>query len=176
MLRNPLLVLALLVPRVTLSQTPVDPKALDTSIEELRTAIGRWGVVTEFLNEDGSVARSVTGTYEFSWIIPDRVVAGKSEIPALQQAAGILFYLSESRRAIEMVSVGGDGQLWIMTGPLGGDHRLTQEFRTASGGMRRLRFTRYNVSPDAFESRMEYTDDGGRSWKAGNHQRFRRVG
>ena len=62
--------------------------------------------------------------------------------------------------AIEMAAVGADGRLWIMTGPLGGEERLSQEYQTVEGGTGRLRFTRYNVSPDAFESRMEYTEDG----------------
>jgi hypothetical protein len=79
------------------------------------------------------------------------------------------------KRVQEMVSVGRDGQLWIMTGPLGGDYRLTEEFKTADGDSQQLRFTRFNVTPNAFESRMEYTSDGGRTWKPGNHQRFQRV-
>ncbi len=62
-----------------------------------------------------------------------------------------------------------------MTGPLGGETRMTQEYGTTGGGTGRLRFTRYNVSADAFESRMEYTDDGGKTWKPGNHQTFRRT-
>lgn len=151
------------------------PEALQRSVEQLRTVVGRWDVVTEFLNEDGSVARSVTGTYEFTWIVPDRVVAGRSEQPELKQAAGLLFYVNEAERKIEMVSVGGDGKLWIMTGPLGEEERLSQEFPTAGGGVGRLRFTRFNVSPDSFESRMEYTEDGGSTWKPGNHQVFRRA-
>lgn len=106
--------------------------------------------------------------------MPDRVLTGKSAIPELEQAAGILFYINEAKRHIEMVSVGRDGNLWIMTGPLGGEQRLSQEFQTAAGGAGRLRFTRYNVSRNAFESRMEYTEDGGETWKPGNHQTFRR--
>lgn len=149
-----------------------DSAKLQHSVDQLRTSVGEWDVVTEFLNPDGSVARSVTGTYTFNWIVPDRVVAGKSEIPALGQAAGILFYLREQQGEIEMVSVGADGRLWIMTGPLGGEERLSREYRTAAGGTGRLRFTRFNVSADRFESRMEYTEDGGRTWTAGNRQRF----
>jgi len=68
-----------------------------------------------------------------------------------------------------------DGYLWIMTGPLGGDHRLSREFETATGATQVLRLTRFNVSPDGFESRMEFTADGGRTWTPGNHQRFRRA-
>lgn len=164
------------LPGIALAQEATQAEALQHSIDQLRTSIGKWNVVTEFLNEDGSVANSVTGSYEFSWIVPDRVVVGKSEIPEMEQAAGLLFYIGEAQSRIEMVSVGGDGRLWIMTGPLGGEQRLSQEFETAEGGTRQLRFTRFNVSDNAFESRMEYTDDGGKTWKPGNHQTFRRAG
>lgn len=149
--------------------------ALRSSVEELRGSIGRWDVITEFLNPDGSVARSAEGIYEFSWVVPDRVVQGNSRIPAMDQASGILFYLNEARRVIEMVSVGADGRLWVMTGPLGGNVRTTQEYQDSGGGTGQLRFTRYNASPDRFESRMEYTEDGGATWKPGNHQVFRRA-
>lgn len=157
------------------AETPGADAALRHSVDQLRTSVGRWAVVTEFLNEDRSVAKSVTGTYEFSWVVPDKVVAGRSEIPELKRVAGILFYVNEAKKQIEMVSVGGDGALWIMTGPLGGEERLSQEYKTSGGGSGRLRFTRFNVSNDAFESRMEYTEDGGKTWKPGNHQTFRRA-
>ena len=62
-----------------------------------------------------------------------------------------------------MVSVGADGHLWTMTGPLGGEVRLSQEYETADGGTGRLRFTRFNVGQDTFESRMEHTDDAGKT-------------
>jgi hypothetical protein len=148
---------------------------LDRSVEQLRHSVGRWRVVTEFLNPDGSVARSVAGSYEFTWVIADRVVSGRSDIPQLGQSAAILFYVRPSQREIEMTSVGEDGRLWVMTGKLGDEVRFTPEFSTAGGGASKLRFTRFNVTPNGFESRMDYTDDGGRSWKPGNRQRFERV-
>ena len=148
---------------------------LQHSVSQLRSTIGEWEVTTEFLQEDGFVAKSVGGKYEFSWVVADRVVAGRSDIPELGQTAGILFYVNEKKAVIEMVSVGADGRLWIMTGALGGEERVSQEFPTTDGGTMRLRFTRYNVSNDAFESRMEYTLDGGKTWNPGNHQVFRRA-
>lgn len=156
-------------------QAPVDSAALMHSVEQLRNSIGRWAVTTEFLNPDGSVARAVEGVYHFSWVVPDRVIAGGNEIPALGQASAFMFYINVGKRAIAMSSVGPDGRLWIMTGPLGGEVRTTQEYEDSSGGVGQLRFTRYNVMPDRFESRMEYTEDGGRTWKPGNHQEFRRM-
>jgi hypothetical protein len=148
---------------------------MERSVEQLQYIVGHWAVTTEFLKEDGSVARSVEGTYEFEWVVPDRVVSGRSEIPALQQTSGILFFINEKQGLIEMVSVGPDGRLWEMIGPLGGEVRTTPEFKTADGGSSRLRFTRYNVSADAFESKMEYTADGGRTWLPGNRQQFSRA-
>jgi len=150
-------------------------QALQRSIKELQRSVGKWNVTTEFLNEDGSVAKSVTGTYEFSWVVPDRVISGRSSIPELNQTSGILFYVNEEKKIIEMVSVGADGRLWVMTGDLGGNARQTQEFATATGGTGRLRFTSFNVAQDSFESKMEYTEDGDKTWKPGNRQRFRRV-
>lgn len=157
------------------AETPPNDKALQHSVKQLQSAVGKWDVVTEFLNEDGSVAKSAKGSYEFSWVVPDRVLMGKSEIPEMKQASGILFYIKEKKQQIEMVSVGPDGMLWTMTGPLGGEERLSQEFKTAAGGTSQLRFTRFNVAADTFESKMEYTEDGGKTWKPGNHQTFRRA-
>jgi hypothetical protein len=61
-----------------------------------------------------------------------------------------------------------------MTGPLGGEVRTTPPSPTADGGSLQLRFTRYNVMADRFESRMEVSLDGGASWQPANHQLFRR--
>ena len=176
MFRTAVVASLLLVSGLALGHGDHQDEALHHSVEQLRSSVGRWNVVTDFLNEDGSVTRSVSGTYEFSWVVPDRVLSGHSEMPELKQTVGILFYIKSAERQIEMVSVGADGRLWIMTGPLGGEQRLSQEFDTADGRPAQLRFTRVNVSTDAFESKMEYTEDGGLTWKPGNHQRFRRVG
>ncbi|MCJ7558872.1 MAG: hypothetical protein MUP90_18430 [Gammaproteobacteria bacterium] len=148
--------------------------ALAHSIEQLRSSIGFWNVTTELLNPDANVSESIEGTYEFVWVIPDRVVSGKSVVPGQNQVSAILFYVSERKGTIEMLSVGADGNLWIMTGPLGGEERRTQAFKTQGGGSGQLKFTRYNVLQDSFESKMEYTEDGGKTWKPGNHQLFRR--
>ncbi|MGE0592410.1 MAG: hypothetical protein AB7G23_09415 [Vicinamibacterales bacterium] len=151
-----------------------DP-ALQHSVEELRHIVGTWDVTTDFLRADGAVARTVTGTYEFTWVVPDRVVSGVSRIPELGTAAGLLLYVSEERKVVEMVSVGADGQLFVMTGDLGSDARITPETRTPTGTTR-LRFTRSGVTPSSFESRMDYTNNGGATWTPGNRQRFVRRG
>jgi hypothetical protein len=152
-------------------QTPTD---LDLSVAELRESIGVWDVRTEVIGPQGEIARVAQGTYDFSWVVPDRVVIGRSESPELGQASGILFYIREAEGEIEMVSVGADGRLWVMTGTLGSDTRRTPEYATADGGRGALRFTRFNVAPDSFESRMEHTEDGGETWLPGNHQVFTR--
>ena len=153
----------------------IDSIALNHSIQQLRDTRGKWTVETEFLNADGSIARRVVGTYRFDWALDDKILVGVSEIPELRTASGILFYIAPARSVIEMVSVGTDGMLWTMTGALGGETRTTQPFKTQQGSESRLRFTRYNVTTDRFESRMEHTEDGGKSWLPGNHQVFRRI-
>ncbi|MDH4260570.1 MAG: hypothetical protein OEW16_09765 [Gammaproteobacteria bacterium] len=124
---------------------------------------------------DGSIASTMPGTYRFEWVVPDRVASGRSEIPELGIASGILFYVRERRATIEMVSVGADGHLWVMTGPIDGETRSTPPTPLADGGSMQLRFARFNVEPDRFESRMEFTLDDGATWKPGNHQVFLRA-
>jgi hypothetical protein len=73
-----------------------------------------------------------------------------------------------------MVSVGKDGHLWVMTGPAGSEIRTTSDAPMSDGSKMRLRFTRYNVTPDRFESKMEISTDSGATWVPGNHQVFAR--
>jgi len=175
--RHLIRLLACLLPLSTaLAQpAPAGPEALAVGVEQLRHVIGLWNVtITEFA-EDGSVARTLPGTYRFDWVVPDRVVSGRSEIPELGTSSGILFYVRERRATIEMVSVGADGHLWVMTGPVDGETRTTPPTLLADGRSMLLRFTRFNVTPDQFESRMESSLDGGETWTPGNHQVFVRA-
>lgn len=151
-----------------------DSGSLDASIDQLRHVVGEWSVTTEELNPDGSIARTLEGTYGFDWAIPDRVLTGRSEIPEVNRVSALLFYVNETEDKIEMVSVGADGRLWVMSGELGKETRYTKPFPTQDGGTAQLRFTRYNVNHNAFESKMEYSDDGGRTWMPANHQTFTR--
>ncbi len=152
-----------------------EPEALAVGVAQLRHAIGEWNVTTARYGEDGSVTSTMPGTYRFEWVVPDRVISGRSDIPELGPASGILFYVRERRAAIEMVSVGADGHLWVMTGPIAGETRVTPSTPLADGGSMKLRFTRFNVEPDRCESRMEYSLDDGATWKPGNHQVFERA-
>jgi hypothetical protein len=163
----------LALPLADANESP--PTQLTAAIAQLREAVGLWDVTTTQYGENGAVAATVRGTYRFDWIVPDRVIAGRSDIPELQQSSGILFYVNERRSTIEMVSVGADGHLWVMTGPAGGETRTTPPTPLADGRTMQLRFTRSNVTPDCFESRMEVSMDGGENWNPGNHQKFVRV-
>jgi hypothetical protein len=155
--------------------TETAPIGFESAVQQLRSAVGLWDVETTQFGDDGAVARVACGTYRFDWVVPDRVLAGRSDIPDWKQASGILFYVNERRSTIEMASVGADGHLWVMTGPAGGETRTTPPTPLADGGTMQLRFTRFNVTPDRFESRMETSTDGGTSWKPGNHQVFKRA-
>ena len=143
-------------------------------VEQLRYTAGDWSAVTEFLNEDGTVAASTEGSYSFHWVVPDRVLAGESEIPALARKSAILFYVNVDKLLIEMSSVGADGELWVMSGPIDGEVRSTTSKTLPDKSTMELRFTRSAVEPDRFESRMELSSDGGKTWKPGNHQVFSR--
>lgn len=147
---------------------------VERGVTQLRHAVGEWDVTTEFLAEDGSVAGTVAGTYRFHWVVPDRVLAGESDLPALGRKSAILFYVNVEKELIEMTSVGADGKLWVMTGPIDGEVRTTPLETSPDGTSVQLRFTRSAVEEDSFESRMEVSADGGKTWKPGNHQLFER--
>jgi CubicO group peptidase (beta-lactamase class C family) len=145
---------------------------LAVGVEQLRHAAGTWQATTEFLRPDGSVGRQVEGTYRFDWVVPDRVLVGRSEIPELEQVSGLLFYVEPAKNLIGMSSVGADGHLWVMTGPIDSEVRTTPPTAMPDGTTMQLRFTRYNLEPDRFESKMEYSTDDGATWTQGNHQVF----
>lgn len=178
--RGPTVTLAIglgLLAAIARTQTPppeVPSPAVATAIDQLRHAHGEWTATTEFLKPDGSVARRATGTYRFDWVVPDRVLQGRSDIPELGMASGVLFYVSEEKSVIEMASVGRDGHLWVMSGPADGEVRTTPPTPQADGSVLQLRFTREEVTPDRFRSRMEFTTDGGKTWRPGNRQVFER--
>ena len=155
--------------------TPSEPQstaAMAASIAELSQVIGTWDVTTRFFNSEGETTQSVQQTYTFSWVIPNQLVQGQSHTPAWKQTSAILFFIDQEAPAMEMVSVGVDGKLWRMRGPLGGNQRFSQSFTNTSGDTAQLRFTRSLVTPNGFESRMYISTDGGNSWLPGNHQVF----
>jgi hypothetical protein len=131
--------------------TETAPLGVDTAVQQLRSAVGLWDVETTQFADDGAVARVACGTYRFDWVVPDRVLAGRLNVPDWKETSGILFYVNERRSTIEMASVDADGELHLM------------------------RVTRFNVGPDRLEARMEVSKDGGNSWKPGHHQVFRRA-
>ncbi len=167
-------ILSLLAAPLTAESDPA-LSPFQSSVGELRLAVGLWNVTTTQYGEDGTVSGIASGTYRFDWIVPDRVLAGRSDIPDWKQSSGILLFVNERRQTIEMASVGADGHLWIMTGPAGGETRATPPTPLADGRKMQLRFTRSAVTPDRFESRVEISMDGGASWKQGNHQVFVRA-
>ncbi|MBX7527389.1 hypothetical protein [Qipengyuania vesicularis] len=142
------------------------------AITQLRQAVGTWDVVTTFYRDDGSVAGEADGTYTFDWVTEDKILRGQSEIPQFYMRSAILFYHRPGTSEVEMVSVGPDGRLWVMTGPDTTETRETPVVTNPDGSTIKLRFTRFNVSDDRFESRMERSSDGGETWVQGNHQLF----
>lgn len=151
------------------------PPALATAVQQLRQAAGRWNVTTTRYAENGAVAAVATGTWNFDWVVPDRVLAGRSVIPDWNQTAGMLFYLNERMFTLEMAQVGADGQLVVMSGPAGTETRTTEAIAMQDGRRMLQRHTRYGFTTNRFEAKMELSYDGGANWKPGYHQVFVRV-
>ncbi|MGQ0385165.1 MAG: hypothetical protein ACT4UP_10850 [Gammaproteobacteria bacterium] len=166
---------------LVLAFAPLSGEAMETAasslaegVDQLRHAVGTWNVTTIRYREDGKVAERLNGTYQFEWVVPDRVVSGRANIPSIGPMSGLLFYYNERRGTLEIASVGADGQLVVMTGAPGEELR-TSAPPAADGSKRQLRFTRFNVERNCFESRLDVSTDGGASWRPGNHLRFVRA-
>ncbi len=151
------------------------PPSLASAVQQLRQAAGHWNVTTTRYGDNGAVAGVASGTWHFDWVVADRVLSGRAVIPDWKQTAGMLYYLSERRSTLEMASVGADGQLLVMSGPAGAETRTTAAVPLADGRQMLQRYTRYGVTTDRFEARIESSYDGGTSWKLGHHQLFVRV-
>jgi hypothetical protein len=151
------------------------PPALATAVQQLRQAAGRWNVTTTRYADNGAVAAVATGTWSFDWVVPDRVLTGRSAIPDWNQSAGMLFYLNERMFTLEMAQVGADGQLIVLSGPAGAATRRSEPVALPDGRRVLQRHTRYGVTADRFEAKLETSYDGGASWKPAYHQLFVRA-
>ncbi|MEZ5708973.1 MAG: hypothetical protein R3E02_06250 [Blastomonas sp.] len=147
---------------------------ISPALEQLRHVVGEWDVTTTFIGEDGAPSAPYEGHYSFEWVIEDAVLQGVSDIPALSLRSAITFYLRPSAGQIEMISVGQDGIPWTMTGDVNSEVRETANRPMSDGSTLKLRFIRFNVEQDRFESRMERSLDGGETWQRANHQVFTR--
>ena len=170
-----LIAAAALTAPVLAQETPAAIEPVPPAVEQLRHVIGVWDVETDFIGPDGAIRATVPGRYEFTWIMPDRIVSGWSELPTLNQKSALLFFHRPADSEIEMASVGADGRLWRMIGPDDGETRTTPDQAMADGSTMMLRFTRHDVTPDRFGSMMEMSSDGGKTWRLGNRQRFVRA-
>jgi hypothetical protein len=155
--------------------TEMAPAPLASAVQQLRQAAGHWTVTTTRFAPDGAVAAVAAGTWHFDWVVPDRVLSGRAVIPDWKQTSGMLFYLNEQRSTLEMASVGADGQLLVMSGPAGAETRTTAAIPLPDGRRMLQRYTRFGITADRFEARLETSHDGGLSWKPGHHQLFVRV-
>lgn len=173
-----LLACALLGNGVALAQEPAtgpDATQVSPALAQLRHVVGEWDVTTTFFGEDGTPGATHAGRYRFEWVIKDTVLQGVSDIPDLSLRSAIMFYLRPSANQIEMISVGRDGIPWTMTGDASSEVRETSNRPMSDGSTLKLRFIRFNVEQDRFESRMERSVDGGKTWQRANHQVFTRA-
>jgi hypothetical protein len=82
---------------------------------------------------------------------------------------GMMFY-SFADEKIYIVDVNQDGELWILSGNMEDDILTSQTKERPNGSTMTIRFTHRNRKKDSFEALMEYSSDGGKSWKRGYYQ------
>jgi hypothetical protein len=158
------------------AQAKFDVDAREAATELLRSSVGKWETTAEFFNPNGTVAGAFAGTTELAWLTPGKVISGKSEYPQLKLVTGLMVYINEAKGQVEMASVGGDGNLLVVSGPLGSAELRSEPVRFSDTVVGRLKFTRLNVTANSFDTRTEISDDGGKTWKMMNRQKFKRAG
>lgn len=128
--------------------------------------IGKWKIKIDYLDANGKVVYSTTGTDEVRYIIDRRVVEMTTSIPDLPSfSKGWMFY-SIPEETFYVTSVDREGQFWIMSGGLDEYVITSKPKRQPDGTEMMIRFTHSDIKEDSFEALMEYSKDAGKTWKA----------
>ena len=151
------------------------PPVLATAVQQLRQAAGRWNVTTTRYAENGAVAAVATGTLNFDWVVPDRVLAGKLRHSRLEPV-GRHALLPERAHVHARDGAGRRRRAAHRDERPRRDRDANDRADRMPDGRRMLqRHTRYGVTANRFEAKMEMSYDGGANWKPGYHQLFVRV-
>lgn len=150
------------------------PPSLKASkgIEQLRQIVGNWDVTTEILFPDGTVELKQEGSWQFRWVVPDRVLSGESH--QAESKAAILIYVHAQKEVIELATVGEDGLLWVMSGAADSESLTTPNTKVSEKETIMFRWSRYEFEKNRFRSKLEISKDGGKTWVLRHRQEFRR--
>ncbi len=88
----------------------------EEAAKRLEHIIGSWDCRWEYLDSEGKVKRTVTGTETARWAIEGRVVEFDTEVPDNDSVSrGLMFYSFRDKR-FHITSVDQDGAHWHMSG------------------------------------------------------------
>jgi len=131
--------------------------------------IGEWSVHIEFLDSAGNVTRTAEGTDISRYLIDSTVVELTTIDDGNNISKGWIFYNIKEQKYY-LVSVSSEGDLWILKGGLD-QYVITSDPREQLNGKTvQIRFTHYNIEENSFEAIMEYTIDGGKTWRKAYRQ------
>lgn len=126
--------------------------------------IGKWELKTEYLNRNGDVRRTVTGTEEARYVIENRVVEITTVIPEQNLLSKAWQFYNTAEEKFYLTSVDANGDHWVLSGGLDAYVITSQPKKQANGRELIIRFTHTNIQTDSFEAIMETSIDGGESW------------
>lgn len=136
----------------------------DEAQKRLDHIIGKWELKTEYLDRNGEVRRTVTGTEEAAFLIEDKVVEITTTIPEQNQFSKAWQFYNVAEEKFYLTSVDAKGDHWVLSGDLK-EYTLTSlPTRQANGRELTIRFTHTNIRENSFEAVMETSIDGGKSW------------
>jgi len=167
-------VLALALTPAADDETPASGDELaQRAAEELALRVGVWDCRWEFFGNAGEVAGTATGTETLREVFPGRVLAGEMSLPDLGRESRTLEFFEPNLRKLLHVSVGSDGDFWVLEQDVGSDELVARPHTNADGSVTRLRFVTLEHEDDRRVVQMEsHTPDG--EWKPGFRQTMER--
>lgn len=135
----------------------------------LAAEVGVWDCRWEYFGPDGEVVGAVEGTETARELFPGRVLAGETSLPSVgRESRGFRFY-EPNRKKLMHISIGSDGDFWILEQEVGSDVLESRPHTNADGSVTRIRFVSLEHDDDRHVVRMEQLGDDG-EWELGFRQ------
>ncbi|MEZ5330605.1 MAG: hypothetical protein R2991_00830 [Thermoanaerobaculia bacterium] len=162
-LATALLACAALTPLAALAQdAPASPPP--EAVRRMEHVLGRWESTWEWVDAEGTVVYVEHGTETGRWALEGRLLELTTEIEGRDgPSKGWMFWNAPAER-FQLVSVGWDGDLWILSGGLEEYVIASEPKAMPDGKTLQIRFTHGEAGPDTLTAVMEMRGSSEEPW------------
>ncbi len=146
------------------------------ALESLSEDVGNWTSRWEWLGPNGEIAGTQEGMEDYTVLIPDAVFMNTntmSDPPAVSKA---LTFFNPVQDKIFFISVGQDGDHWVLSKEVGSEILTSDPHALADGRTLMIRFTTVEKTADSRKILMQRSWDNGATWENGFYQYMTRTG